>query len=239
MAKTIYLSEEQLARYLLSSSQNLNEGVKDFLKGGNLKERVKFLIRKGITISVIVAALVQSHNLGYDEAKGVVGQLQNEIENTVEKNKPQEQWTLIADDVLATVYNAVPNQCDNDVTHTASMFRLNLADVLSHKIIAMERTMMDEFGLNYGDVVKIEGTGKWDGVWQIQDTMNKRFAGQHKIDILIPQSAGLGQWENVKVYKLNNPNEKESIKAEMAPQLSKKQAQTQIQQIKNGTLNIA
>lgn len=234
MAKTIYLSEEQLARYLLSNNQNLNESVKDFLKGGNLKERIKFLLRKGITISVIVGALVQSHNLGYDEAKGVVGQLQHEIGTAIDKNKPQEQWTLIADDVLTTVYNAEPKQCNADVTHTASMFRLNLNDVLSHRIIAMERTMMAEFGLKYGDVVRIEGTGKWDGEWQIQDTMNKRFAEQHKIDILIPKSEGLGQWKNVKVYKLSNPEDKDIFKSSMAPQLTKKQAAAQMEKIKSG-----
>ena len=239
MAKTIYLSEEQLARYLLSNSQNLNESVKDFLKGGNLKKRVKFLIRKGITISVIVAALVQSHKLGYDEAKGVVGEIQNEIGNAVKKNKLQEQWTLIADDVIATVYNAEPRQCDADVTHTASMFRLNLNDVLSHRIIAMERTMMAEFGLKYGDVVRIEGTGKWDGEWQIQDTMNKRFAGQHKIDILIPKSEGMGQWKNVKVYKLSNPEDKDIFKSSMAPQLTRKQAAAQIEKIKSGKWTLA
>ena len=239
MAKTIYLSEEQLARYLLSNSQNLNESVKDFLKGGNLKERVKFLIRKGITISIIVAALVQSYKLGYNEAKGVVEEIQNEIEDVVEKNKPQEQWTLIADDVLTTVYNAEPRQCDADVTHTASMFRLNLDDVLSHRIIAMERTMMAEFGLKYGDVVRIEGTGKWDGEWQIQDTMNKRFAGQHKIDILIPKSEGIGQWKNVKVYKLSNPEDKDIFKSSMAPQLTKKQAAAQIEKIKSGKWALA
>jgi hypothetical protein len=235
MGRKIYLTEEQLARLLLMNNQSLNEGVKDFLKGGNLKERIKFLLKKGVAIAVIVSALVQAHNLGFNEANGVVGEIEEQLSNSL---KQEDKWELIADDVIATVYNAEPKQCNNDVTHTASMFRLNLSDVLSHKIIAMERTMMKEFGLKYGDVVKIEGTGKWDGEWQIQDTMNKRFAGQHKIDILIPKSEGLGKWNNVKVYKLNNPEEKDNIKSEMAPQLSKKQAQAQIERIKNGTFAI-
>lgn len=235
MGRKIYLTEEQLARLLLMNNQSLNEGVKDFLKGGNLKERIKFLLKKGVAIAVIVSTLVQAHNLGFNEANGVVGEIEEQLSNSL---KQEDKWELIADDVIATVYNAEPKQCNNDITHTASMFRLNLSDVLSHKIIAMERTMMKEFGLKYGDVVKIEGTGKWDGEWQIQDTMNKRFAGQHKIDILIPKSEGLGKWNNVKVYKLNNPEEKDTIKSEMAPQLSKKQAQAQIERIKNGTFTI-
>jgi len=85
------------------------------------------------------------------------------------------------------------------------MFKLNLEDPESHKIIAMERSMMDEYGLSYGDLIKIEGTGDRDGVYQIQDTMNKRFKGKHKIDILINYESTIGKWNNIKVYRLSNP----------------------------------
>jgi uncharacterized cupin superfamily protein len=108
-------------------------------------------------------------------------------------------WKLVSDDTLATVYNAVPQQCNSDVVHTASMFKLNLNNVLSQRVIAMERTFMKELGLKYGDVVYIEGTEKWDGPWQIQDTMNKRFAGMHKIDILVPRNIRTGKWDGVKI----------------------------------------
>lgn len=110
-------------------------------------------------------------------------------------------WDLLADDVTATVYNAVPEQCNADFMHTASMFLIDTADVLSHRIIAMERTMMAEYGVRYGDVVRIEGTDVWDGEWQVQDTMNRRFAGSHKIDILVPRNIRHGKWQNVKVFK--------------------------------------
>ena len=86
------------------------------------------------------------------------------------------------------------------------MFRLNLEDPESHKIIAMERTMMKQYGLKYGDLVKIEGAGPRDGIYQIQDTMNKKFAGKHKIDFLINLGSNIGKWNNVKVYKLMNPD---------------------------------
>lgn len=109
------------------------------------------------------------------------------------------RWKLVSDDTLATVYNAVPAQCNKDVVHTASMFKLNLADVLSQRVIAMERTFMAELGLKYGDIVYVDGTEKWDGPWQIQDTMNKRFAGMHKIDILVPRNIRTGKWDGVKI----------------------------------------
>lgn len=109
-------------------------------------------------------------------------------------------WTLISCDTEATVYNAVKEQCNDDPGHTASMYEINLSDVASDHIIAMERTMMAEYGIQYGDIVRVEGTGRWDGIWQVQDTMNKRFAGKHKIDFLVPNHIRHRKWQNVKVY---------------------------------------
>lgn len=108
---------------------------------------------------------------------------------------------LLADDVIATVYNALPGQCNDNPTRTASMFVIDKSRIESYRIIAMERTMMREYGLSYGDIVSIEGTGKYDGEWQIQDTMNKRFAGQHRIDFLVPDDIKTGKWTNVRIYK--------------------------------------
>lgn len=145
----------------------------------------------------------------------------------VAKTAPADQWALAADDVIVTVYNAVKGQCNNDPAHTASMFRLNLQDVASHKIMAMERTFMKELGLKYGDVVKLEGTykGLQDGIYQIQDTMNKRFAGKHKVDILVPNNVkfgGTAKGTTAKIYTLKNPDDTAVFKADMAPEFSKR-----------------
>lgn len=80
------------------------------------------------------------------------------------------------------------------------MYVIRPDEVLTQRILAMERTMMAEYGLSYGDVVLVQGTGRWDGEWQIQDTMNRRFKGQHKIDLLVPETFRHGRWTNVKVY---------------------------------------
>ena len=124
-------------------------------------------------------------------------------------------WKLISADVEATVYNAVPAQCNKDVKHTASMFELDLKQPEKHRVIAMERTMMNKYGLKYGSIVRIEGTGAYDGEYQIQDTMNKRFAGQEKIDILVNNKVKYGKWNNVKIYALANPNILTQIKDKM------------------------
>ena len=180
--------------------------------------KIKAALVAGVSTAVIIAAISKS-NLNQQEKDELAKVVQTEMVGPEKRVVKPATWKLLASDVTATVYHAVPSQCDNDVQHTASMFKLNLDDVASHRIIAMERTMMKEFGLKYGDVVKINGTGKYDGVWQIQDTMNKRFAGQHKIDLLVPQSAGLGIWKNVKVYKLADKSKAEHYLSQMQSSL--------------------
>lgn len=136
-------------------------------------------------------------------------------------NEPPE-WVLVAENVIGTVYNAVPEQCDEDPLYTASMFRLNLDDVYSHRIIAMENSFRKSLGLKYGDVVKVEGTGKWDGVWQIQDAMSSRFAGQKKIDFLVPEEIKYGKWNTIRLYCLSDKENTDIYKHNMAPQAKKK-----------------
>lgn len=116
-------------------------------------------------------------------------------------------WELISDRTTATVYNAVPSQCNEDCLHTASMYTIVPENIDKERILAMERTMMAEFDIHYGDTVLVSGTGRYDGLWQVQDTMNKRFAGQHKIDFLVPRHIRHGKWEAVKIYKQTKPKD--------------------------------
>lgn len=202
--KKIYLTEAQFNA--LMEQQILNESFKSLFQK----------VAVG-AISVTMALSIISGLERVDDAQ------KQKMEAEVVDAAPQEEWKMIADDVIVTVYNAVPAQCNADVRHTASMFKLDLKNPEAHKIIAMERTMMSEFGLKYGDIVKIEGTynGIQDGVYQIQDTMNKRFAGQHKVDILVSNNVKYGgtlKNSPAKVYVLNDKSNESTYKMDMAPQ---------------------
>jgi 3D (Asp-Asp-Asp) domain-containing protein len=48
-----------------------------------------------------------------------------------------------------------------------------------------------------GTKVLIEGTKSLDGVWTIQDRMNKRW--KHRIDFLVNKDIKAGKWENIKI----------------------------------------
>lgn len=202
-----------------------------FHKGMSFNEivaAVKKLGMKGLLTASIIMNIVLMFGLSREQAKVLenAAKIEQRMENrkacefnseTGSWEKNPEAWQEVSDDALATVYNAVPAQCNKDVVHTASMFKLDLADVLSQRVIAMERTYMKELGLKYGDVVYVEGTGKWDGPWQIQDTMNKRFAGMHKIDILVPRNIRSGKWNGVKISVPTSDKFKEDAKSVMAP----------------------
>jgi len=99
--------------------------------------------------------------------------------------------------VTATVYNAVPAQTNSDPSHTASMFKLDLKNPYKHKIIAVSRDLLKDYPM--GSKVLLVGT-KYDGIYQVQDKMNKRY--QNCIDILINIDMKIGKWENVKIIKL-------------------------------------
>ena len=223
----LILTEQQLTTLLCEEA--LMESM--FHKGMSFSEilsAVKTLGKKGLLTASIIMNIVLMFGLNNAQKMALenVAKVEQAIENkkscefNAEEGKWEKNpaaWSEVSNDALATVYNAVPSQCNNDVLHTASMFKLNLGDVLSQRVIAMERTFMKELGLKYGDVVYVEGTGKWDGPWQIQDTMNKRFAGMHKIDILVPRNIKTGKWNGVKISIPTSEQFKEHAKSMMAP----------------------
>lgn len=99
--------------------------------------------------------------------------------------------------VTCTVYNAVPSQTNSDPGHTASMFKLDLRNPYKHKIIAVSRDLLKEFPM--GTKVRIEGTS-YDGVYVVEDKMNKRY--KKRIDILINTNMKIGKWGKVKMTKI-------------------------------------
>lgn len=186
----------------------------------NFKDLKKLVIKyckRGFLAGTLLTYILCSFTLKNTEKQELMQSAYNiECENyTTEEEDTKEispEWEQVCNDVEATIYHATKAQCNNQPNITASLFQLDMTNPQGHKIIAMERTMMKQYNLNYGDIVKISGT-KLDGIYQIQDTMNKRFKGKHKIDILVNKDIKFGKWQNVKLYKLTNYNDcKDQIK---------------------------
>ena len=242
--KKIIVTESQfnalLESQILMESIFEVESIDEFKK--EIYKYVKRMLMLGMSVSAIYSAInnyCDNNNVSDNMKQAALGIVNNIPSSTVDKsqqvrddNTTKGDWVLADNKTIATVYNAVPDQCNGDFGRTASMFRLNLNDVLSQRVIAMERTFMSRLGLNYGDVVYIEGTGEYDGIWQIQDTMNKRFAGQRKIDILVPDKIKNGMWRDIKLYKLKDKSKTEVYRSKLAPQLSPTESKRQVAQKK-------
>ena len=93
------------------------------------------------------------------------------------------------DRVIASVYNAVAEQCNADFLNTAFMFHLGEGNHFKHRIIAVSRDLLVKYP--NGTKVLLKGT-KYDGVYTVRDKMNKRF--KNRIDILIDKHMPIGFW---------------------------------------------
>ena len=149
--RKIYLTEAQF-NYILER-QMLNEGVLrniwqrlfgECKTKRDILNRVIALISSGIITFSVAVDLINS-------SKGTIltNEVANELVTEISEQAPQEEWREVCNDAVVTVYNAKPEQCNKDVEHTASMFKLNLNNVGAHKIVALERTSMSTFDFYY------------------------------------------------------------------------------------------
>lgn len=210
------LKEQKISEQHLLVEASL-KNVKNF---DDLVEAIKKLARRGLLTITLLTGIASYYNLNDNEVE-TLKNIMDRMEFAKQERETANPWKLECGDVTATVYNAVPSQCNADCGRTATMFRLDIDDVYSHRIIAIERTMMDRYDIKMGDVVYLEGVGIYDGVWQVQDKMNKRFAGQNKIDLLVDGDVKYGLWKNVKLYVLKDKSRSDEFKSKLAPQLSK------------------
>lgn len=223
MEHKVILTESQI-RTLVENQILMESMFKNVRNFSDLLKIVKNLAFKGVlTASLItnICLYYQLNDAQKEQIQAVAEETTEVVDDTTSSEEDNSPWQLACGGAIATVYNAVAGQCNPDYGRTASMFRLNLKNPYSHRIIAIERTMMDKYGLQMGDVVYLEGVGKYDGVWQVQDEMNKKFAGQDKIDLLVNGDVKTGKWDNVKIYTLKDKSLTSQYKSELAPQLSK------------------
>ena len=105
----------------------------------------------------------------------------------------------IAFNVTVTTYNPTVKQCDSTPNITADGTRIKTWKATSYRYVALSRDLLSRWGgpFEYGDYIVIEGTGKWDGVYQVRDTMNPKWT--NRVDILTTNSRF--KYDNVVMYK--------------------------------------
>lgn len=111
-------------------------------------------------------------------------------------------WMLSFNTVTATVYQAVPEQCNNDPYVTAFGYHIDPEAPLKHRYVAISRDLED--WLSAGDSVEVSGTGIYDGKWIVADRMNKRW--KMKIDLLVNEDSYIDMFTNVIITKCSENN---------------------------------
>lgn len=119
--------------------------------------------------------------------------------------------------VRVTNYYPVVEQCDADPDITASGAKIDIPNASQHRYIAISwdlhknlsyRLPEDDpaYGkgmFEMGDYVEVTGAGIWDGIYQIEDTMNERH--RMAIDILTTDGTDLAYAEGVTITKVFIP----------------------------------
>ena len=105
-------------------------------------------------------------------------------------------------DVTATMYHPVKGQTDKTPHITADGTRIDTRNAGKYRFVALSRDLLKRWGgsFDYGDYIIVEGcNGKYDGIWQVKDTMNKRFS--NRIDFLCSKGASPIKFDNAVIYK--------------------------------------
>ena len=103
--------------------------------------------------------------------------------------------------VTVTMYNPTRGQTDKTPNITADGTKINPHRASNYRYVALSRDLLSRWGgpFNYGDYVAIKGTQKYDGIYQVKDTMNPRFV--HRVDILRTKGDDKFKYENIALYK--------------------------------------
>ena len=113
---------------------------------------------------------------------------------------------VIFEQVKATMYHPVEEQCDDTPLITADGSKIDPYNVSNWNWIAVSQHMLTRNGgpLNYGDTVYIFGTKHKDGMYVVKDCMHKRKTNQ--IDFLESLGTPQYRYDNVVIARFPQEN---------------------------------
>jgi len=128
-------------------------------------------------------------------------QLQSSIDENIRLKEQLNEYKTEGMDVTVTMYQPLRYQTDSTPNILADGTRIRIQEASNYKFIAVSRNLLKRFGgwLDYGDFILLRGTIIKDGVYQVRDTMNKRFVNY--IDILESPGVKPYKFEQAKIIK--------------------------------------
>ena len=106
-------------------------------------------------------------------------------------------------DVVVTMYHPVRGQTDRTPDILADGTKITIHKASEYNYVAVSRNLLKRWGgwLDYGDFIVLTGTDGKNGVYQVKDTMNKRFV--NRIDILESPGTKPYKFTDAKIKKAN------------------------------------
>jgi 3D (Asp-Asp-Asp) domain-containing protein len=124
------------------------------------------------------------------------------IQSLETKPDVEEVDEVIPDIVTLTTYSISVAETDSTPLVTASGFKINPNNPKRHRNIAVSRDLKRKY--KFGQKVRIEGAGKYNGIYTIRDLMHHRW--KNKIDILINPSDNHTKLRRVKMFRVEKKN---------------------------------
>ena len=106
-------------------------------------------------------------------------------------------------DVVVTMYHPVRGQTDRTPDILADGTKITIHKASEYNYVAVSRNLLKRWGgwLDYGDFIVLTGTDGKNGVYQVKDTMNRRFV--NRIDILESPGTKPYKFTEAKIKKAN------------------------------------
>ena len=106
-------------------------------------------------------------------------------------------------DVVVTMYHPTRYQTDSTPDILADGTKITIHKASEYRYVAVSRNLLKRWGgwLDYGDFIILTGTDGKDGVYQVKDTMNRRFV--NRIDILESPGTKPYKFVDAKIKKAN------------------------------------
>ena len=159
----------------------------------------KFLV---LTLTLLMAnVVITNKTLGFYKSKynTIITELEEENGSLKLELK---KYTDTGIPVKVTMYQPVRYQTDSTPNILADGTRIAIHKASEYKYIAVSRNLLKRWGgfLEYGDWVLLRGTDHKDGVYQVRDTMNKRWV--NRIDILESEDVDQYMFPQAEIIKL-------------------------------------
>jgi len=130
-------------------------------------------------------------------------QLQSLVDENKRLSEKLNEYETEGMHVTVTMYHPVREQTDSTPNILADGTRIRTQEASNYKFIAVSRNLLKRWGgwLDYGDFILLKGTNGKDGVYQVRDTMNKRWV--NRIDILESPGTNPYKFETAQIFRNN------------------------------------